>query len=59
MDRIEDIPKDYYGVMGVPITFLGKYNRDDWEIVDQLRPKLNGKYLYRRLIIKRRMETGL
>ncbi|MBR6487464.1 MAG: adenine-specific methyltransferase EcoRI family protein [Clostridiales bacterium] len=28
-----DIPCDYYGVMGVPITFLDKYNPDQFEIV--------------------------
>lgn len=28
-----DIPSDYDGVMGVPITFLGKYNPDQFEIV--------------------------
>jgi hypothetical protein len=28
-----DIPVDYPGVMGVPITFLGKYNPEQFEIV--------------------------
>jgi hypothetical protein len=28
-----NIPKDYPGVMGVPITFLGKHNPDQFEIV--------------------------
>lgn len=27
------IPSDYYGVMGVPITFLDKYNPDQFEII--------------------------
>ena len=27
------IPSDYAGVMGVPITFLGKYSPDQFEIV--------------------------
>lgn len=31
--RTQDIPCDYYGEMGVPITFLGKYNPDQFEIV--------------------------
>ena len=30
-----DIPCDYYGVMGVPITFLDKYNPDQFEIIWQ------------------------
>lgn len=30
-----DIPADYYGVMGVPITFLDKYCPDQFEIIWQ------------------------
>lgn len=33
VDRVADIPADYKGVMGVPITFLDKYNPDEFEIV--------------------------
>ena len=33
IDRVKDIPMDYYGVMGVPITFLGKYDPDQFEII--------------------------
>ncbi len=33
VDRIQDIPKDYFGAMGVPITFLAKHNPDQFEIV--------------------------
>ena len=29
----KEIPSDYEGVMGVPITFLDKYNPDQFEIV--------------------------
>lgn len=32
--RIDAIPSDYDGVMGVPITFLSKHNPDQFEIVD-------------------------
>lgn len=31
--RVSDIPVNYEGVMGVPITFLDKYNPDQFEIV--------------------------
>ena len=31
--RLANIPKDYYGMMGVPITFLDKYNPNDFEIL--------------------------
>lgn len=30
-----DIPEDYKGIMGVPITFLDKYNPDQFEIIWQ------------------------
>ena len=33
VDRVRDIPKDYKGVMGVPISFLDKYNVEQFEIV--------------------------
>lgn len=33
VSKIVDIPYDYAGVMGVPITFLGKYNPDQFEIL--------------------------
>ena len=33
VDKTSDIPCDYDGVMGVPITFLSKYNPKQFEIV--------------------------
>jgi hypothetical protein len=33
VDKIADIPVDYYGVMGVPITFIEKYNPNQFEIL--------------------------
>lgn len=34
VDKVTDIPMDFDGVMGVPITFLDKYNPDQFEILD-------------------------
>ena len=31
--RSINIPLDYYGIIGVPITFLSKYNPDQFEII--------------------------
>ena len=31
--KTSDIPEDYFGIMGVPITFLDKYNPDQFEII--------------------------
>jgi len=33
VDKTKDIPVDYDGYMGVPITFLDKYNPDQFEII--------------------------
>src|SRR5690606_3219951 len=33
VDRTKDIPMDYEGEMGVPITFIDKYNPDQFEIM--------------------------
>jgi len=60
-----DIPMDYDGVMGVPITFLDKYNPNQFEIVGSNRgvdqdpngtygkgSYLNGKETFKRLFIR-------
>ncbi len=36
-----DIPADYDGVMGVPITFMDKYNPEQFEIVDCCEPAID------------------
>lgn len=33
VDKTKDIPMDFDGVIGVPITFLDKYNPDQFEIL--------------------------
>jgi len=33
VSKTKDIPTDYKGVMGVPITFMDKYNPDQFEII--------------------------
>ena len=33
VSKVADIPFDYDGVMGVPITFLDKYSPDQFEII--------------------------
>jgi len=36
IDKVSDIPMDFNGVMGVPITFIDKYNPNQFEIIDGL-----------------------
>jgi hypothetical protein len=63
VSKTKDIPMDYDGAMGVPITFLDKYNPEQFEILGDNRyitgeyndiNFINGKNTYRRIIIKRR-----
>lgn len=35
VDKVSDIPMDYEDVMGVPITFLDKYNPNQFKIIGQ------------------------
>lgn len=58
MNQVVNIPKDYEGVMGVPITFMDKYNPDQFEILGTssrlvVTPILpNGKETYECIIIR-------
>ncbi len=64
VDKTADIPEDYVGEMGVPITFLDKHNPDQFEIINTdeklLKQKgdnkgrfyINGKRKYARIVIR-------
>ena len=58
VNKTQDIPKDYKGVMGVPITFLHKYNPEQFELIkfrkgnDDKDLSINGKCPYFRILIK-------
>lgn len=58
VNKTKDIPADYSGVMGVPITFLTKFNPDQFEIVkfrkgdDEKDLSVNGKTPYFRVLIR-------
>lgn len=60
VNKTSDIPCDYDGCMGVPITFLDKYNPDQFEIVkfrkgdDDKDLSINGYCPYFRIIIRKR-----
>ena len=57
INRIKDIPTDYYGLMGVPIKYLVQHNNAEFEVVGLLGNQhryVNGKKLYNRVIIRRR-----
>ena len=64
VSKVSEIPMDYEGVMGVPITFLDKYCPTQFEIIGHEHDldgigtsigqfEVNGKGVYKRLLIKR------
>lgn len=62
VNRTKDIPFDYRGYMGVPITFLHKYNPEQFEVVrfrkgdDGKDLSINGRCPYFRIIIRRKFQ---
>lgn len=47
------IPHDYYGKMGVPLTFYYVWNPNIFRLCDLIRPKINRKEIFVRLLIER------
>ena len=69
VSKVVDIPKDYDGIMGVPITFMYSYNPnqfevvgcsykygrpDEWDENTKMSPSVNGKNIYKRIFIKKK-----
>lgn len=58
VNKTQDIPMDYTGAIGVPITFLHKYNPTQFEIIkfrkgnDDKDLAINGRCPYFRILIK-------
>lgn len=67
VSKVVNIPEDFDGIMGVPITFLTKYNPDQFEIIGVMAttqvteenhgyPFVDGKKKYARILIKRKQD---
>lgn len=66
--KVSDIPYDYYGPMGVPISFFDKYNPEQFEIIGNLGSYgvdgyslasaiyIDGKKVFKRILIKRKIK---
>ncbi|GAA4213083.1 adenine-specific methyltransferase EcoRI family protein [Pedobacter jeongneungensis] len=58
VNKTQDIPMDFGGAMGVPITFLHKFNPDQFELIkfrkgdDDRDLRINGKSPYFRILIR-------
>lgn len=68
VNKVANIPKDYLGVMGVPITYIKYHNDSQFEIIgeanhgtdneyDLFKPKINGKNLFKKILIKKIMNS--
>lgn len=63
VNKTKDIPSDYYGLMGVPITFLHKHNPEQFDIIrfrkgdDGKDLRINGKSPYFRIVVRRSTEN--
>lgn len=67
VDKVKEIPYDYDGLMGVPITVMDKVYQDGfahlthnnvdikYSILEHIAPKMNGHNMYSRLIIKKEL----
>ena len=64
VDKVADIPMDYEGVMGVPISFMVKYDPEQFEILGIANPVrwigyecltiIKGRNVYNRILIRNR-----
>lgn len=63
VSKVAEIPMDYPGIMGVPLTYLKYHNEEQFEIVgeanhgsdneyDLFKPIVNGKQIFKRILIR-------
>lgn len=64
VSRVSEIPMDYTGIMGVPLTYLKYHNDEQFEIIgeanhgsdneyDLFKPKIQGKEIFKRILIRK------
>lgn len=64
VDKLKEIPMDYCGIMGVPITYMAIHNPEQYDILgiansaryigQECITKINGKKIYNRILIKKK-----
>ena len=69
VDKVTDIPVDYGGVIGVPVTFMDKYNPEQFIVIGHEHDlngnggdgilhgqfEVNGKGVYKRILIRKKV----
>lgn len=54
IDRSRDIPKDYYGKMGVPLSFIKYLHRKEFNLLGEVKGTyVGGKGKFKRLLVQR------
>ena len=54
IDRSRDIPKDYYGKMGVPLSFIKYLHREEFNLLGKVKDRnVEGEKKFQRLLVQR------
>lgn len=54
IDRSRDIPKDYYGKMGVPLSFIKYLHREEFNLLGKVKERnVEGEKKFQRLLVQR------
>ena len=59
VNKTAEIPSDYDGVMGVPISFLDKYNPDEFEIIDARDYAINVKQRGKNTLLIKDLDSAI
>ena len=54
--RYAEIPQDYDGIVGVPVSYMTHHCPEQFEILRLITPKIGGKLKYKRLLIRKKAE---
>lgn len=58
VNKVSEIPMDYDGVIGVPITFMDKYCPEQFELLGiENKLRIGEKSFYYRILIRRKQNT--
>ena len=59
VNKTAEIPSDYDGVMGVPISFLDKYNPNQFEIIDARDYAINVKQRGKNTLLIKDLDSAI
>ena len=59
VNKVAEIPDDYDGIIGVPITFLDKYNPEQFEIIDARDYAINVKQRGKNTLLIKDLDSAI